>query len=142
MADPNEVKNAADVKSEALKIKAFVKIFKCWKKRFPIMFIKKDIRLFIMLEIAAYTVMRLTFVYLNNLKRIIAMSVIFCMRIACYLLCQLRWKRWLTNFFKCWFLRFTYSILVYGKFLRYLIIIFEYVFLYCVVYTIQKYWNS
>ena len=142
MADPNEVKNAADVKSEALKIKAFVKIFKCWKKRFPIMFIKKDIRLFIMLEIAAYTVMRLTFVYLNNLKHIIARSVIFCIRIACYLLCQLHWKRWLKKFFKCWFLRFTYSILVYGKFLRYLIIIFEYVLLYCVVYTIQKYWNS
>ena len=142
MADPNEVKNAADVKSEALKIKAFVKIFKCWKKRFTIMFIKKDISLFIMLEIAAYTVMRLTSVYLNNLKRVIARSGIFCMRIACYLLYQLRWKPWLTNFFKCWFLRFTYSILVYGKFLRYLIIIFEYVFLYCVVYTIQKYWNS
>ena len=141
MAEPNEVKNTADVKSEALKIKAFVKIFKCWKKRFPIMFIKKDRRRFIMLEIAAYTVMRLTSVYLNNLKRIIARCVIFCMRIACYLLCQFRWKRWLTNFFKCWFLRFTYSILVYHKFLRYLIIIFEYV-LYCVLYTIQKYWNS
>ena len=142
MADPNEVKNAADMKSGALKIKAFVKIFKCWKKRFLIMFIKKDISLFIMLEIAAYTVMRLTSVYLNNLKRIIARSAIFCMGIACYLLCQLRWKWGFKNFFKCWFLRFTYSILVYGKSLRYLIIIFEYVLLYCVVYTIQKYWNS
>ena len=101
--------------------------------------VQKDISIFVMLEITAYTVMRLTSVYLNNLKRIIAKSVIFCMRIACYLLCQLRWKRWLTNFFKCWFLRFTYSILVYGKFLKYLIIIFEYVLLYFVVSTIQKY---